>query len=146
MNIKRLNACKSSKHGINSRRIKDSEENGIPCTYYYDLTLDLVNPNTNDRNEPYERCPPELFTDYTDQDGWDNFDDCYDAAIDRAMKYYFEGVELHADDPDIEVKGVMVVIGHIDEGEDMWEDDYDCNLYPKGDDEYFAEHQQFIIV
>ena len=130
----------------NRRRIKDGEENGIPCTYYYDLTLDLVNPKTDDRNEPYERLDDEYFVDQKDQEGWDNFDDCYDAAINRAMEYYFEGVDSFADDPDMKVEGVSVYIGHIDEGDDYNEEDYTCDLYPKGDEEYFAEHQQFIIM
>ena len=121
-----------------SRRVKDDNYGSSPKQYFYDLSLDLVNPNTDDRQEPYERLDLEHFTDQKESEGYYSEDECYDAAIERAKEYYEEGVEFFSDDPDIDVEGVSVLIRETDGEGNFTDYEYGFDLFKNGAGEWMT--------
>lgn len=116
------------------RRVKDSGGN----KYYYDLALNLVNPETDDRSEPYENLDIDMFTDQKESIGYDTEEECYEAAIARAEEYYEEGEEFFADDTDIKVEGVLVSITILDDNLDWVEDVESFDLFKNGAGEFMT--------
>ena len=132
-----------------SRKVSDGLEEGASPMFFFDCDLNL-DWNTNYGGSryyaPYNDLDYESFHDEKGKElpdvGFYTYEECYDAALKRAMDFYYEGVEKFADNPDVDVTGVHVQIIKLDENGDFGDYEDFFNIYPTEDN---AETGKFII-
>ena len=138
------------KNVSDSRKVSDGLEEGASPTFFFDCDLNL-DWSANYGGSRYYTPEYDLdYESYHDEKGKElpdvgfyTYEECYDAALKRAMDFYYEGVEKFADNPDIDVTGVHVQIIKLDENGDDFGDYEDFfNIYPTEDN---AETGKFII-